>query len=68
MVTHTGEWEIDAISGRLPDNPGELACMLLYFGFSQSLSQFQPIFLSFVTISAALCCCFKAISLIGILL
>ena len=27
MVTGTGEREIGAVSGRLPDNPGELACM-----------------------------------------
>ena len=28
MVTGTGEREIGAVSGRLPDNPGELACMI----------------------------------------
>ena len=27
LVTCTGDWEIGVISGRLPDNPGELACM-----------------------------------------
>ena len=27
MVTRTGDREIGAVSGRLPDNPGELACM-----------------------------------------
>ena len=27
MVTRTGEWEISAISWRLLNNPGELACM-----------------------------------------
>ena len=26
-MTRTGEREIGAVSGRLPDNPGELACM-----------------------------------------
>ena len=26
-MTRTGEREIDAVFGRLPDNPGELACM-----------------------------------------
>jgi len=31
-VTHMGEWEISAVSSRLPDNPGELATELsLYF-------------------------------------
>ena len=28
-MTRTGDREIGAVSGRLPDNPGELACMLL---------------------------------------
>ena len=27
-MTRTGDWEIRSVSGRLPDNPGELACML----------------------------------------
>ena len=27
-VTRTGEWEISAVSSRLPDNPGELAYMI----------------------------------------
>ena len=27
MVTRTGDQEIGAVSGRLPDNPGELAFM-----------------------------------------
>ena len=27
MVTRTGDREIGVVSGRLPDNPGELACM-----------------------------------------
>ena len=27
MVTRTGEWEISAVSWRLLNNPGELACM-----------------------------------------
>ena len=26
LVTHAGEQEISAVSGRLLDNPGELAC------------------------------------------
>ena len=26
-MTHMGEWEIAAVSRRLLDNPGELACM-----------------------------------------
>ena len=25
LVTHTGEWEIRSVSGKLPDNPKELA-------------------------------------------
>ena len=37
------------------------------FAFFLSLSQFQPIFVSFVNISAVLCCCFKAIMLVGII-
>ena len=36
---------------------------LLYLHFSPSLLQFQPIFVSFVAISAARCRCFKAMSL-----
>ena len=28
-MTRTGDWEIRSVSGRLPDNPGELACMPL---------------------------------------
>ena len=28
-MTRTGNREIRSVSGRLPDNPGELACMLL---------------------------------------
>ena len=35
--------------------------------FSLSLSQFLPIFVSFVAISAVLCRCFKIMSLVGIL-
>ena len=31
MVTRTGEWEIGAVSGRLTDNPGELACIRIIF-------------------------------------
>ena len=26
-MTRTGDREIGSVSGRLPDNPGELACM-----------------------------------------
>ena len=33
MVTHTGEREIRAVFGRLPDNSGELACMVLCYFF-----------------------------------
>ena len=28
-MTRTGDREIRSVSGRLPDNPGELACMLM---------------------------------------
>ena len=28
-MTRTGDREIRSVSGRLPDNPGELACMVL---------------------------------------
>ena len=31
MVTRTGGREVGIVSGRLPDNPGELACMKLDF-------------------------------------
>ena len=31
MVTRTGEREIGAVSGRLTDNPGELACIIIVF-------------------------------------
>ena len=30
-MTRTGEWEIGAVSGRLTDNPGELACIRIIF-------------------------------------
>ena len=30
-MTRTGDREIRSVSGRLPDNPGELACMTMYF-------------------------------------
>ena len=29
-MTRTGDREIRSVSGRLPDNPGELACMRLH--------------------------------------
>ena len=29
-MTRTGDREIRSVSGRLPDNPGELACMQVY--------------------------------------
>ena len=29
-MTRTGDREIRSVSGRLPDNPGELACMHMY--------------------------------------
>ena len=32
-MTRTGDREIRSVSGRLPDNPGELACMCLRVGF-----------------------------------
>ena len=28
LMTRTGDREIRSVSGRLPDNPGELACMM----------------------------------------
>ena len=31
-MTRTGDREIRSISGRLPDNPGELACMHPHMG------------------------------------
>ena len=41
---------------------------LLNMCFSLSLSQFQPIFVSFALFSAVLCHCFKAMSLVRIIL
>ena len=41
---------------------------LLNMCFSLSLSQFQPIFVSFASFSAVLCHCFKAMSLVRIIL
>ena len=35
--------------------------------FSEVVALLQPIFVSFVVISAVLCCCFKVMSLVGIL-
>ena len=29
LVTRTGDREIHSVSGRLPDYPGELACMVM---------------------------------------
>ena len=29
-MTRTGDREIGVVSGRLPDNTGELACMLMF--------------------------------------
>ena len=34
-MTRTGDREIRSVSGRLPDNPGELACMHKYPVFPQ---------------------------------
>ena len=45
-----------------------VSIFLLYLYFSLSRSHFQPIFVLFVTISAVLCCCFKAMSLVRIYL
>ena len=52
----------------LRKKPCSCQCLLLYLGFSLSLSQFQLIFVSFVAISAVICHCFKAMSLVGIYL
>ena len=41
--------------------------LLLYLCFSQSLLQFQPIFMSFAAISAVLCRRLKAMSLLEVL-
>ena len=48
----------------LRKKPCSCQCLLLYLGFSLSLSQFQLIFVSFVAISAVICHCFKAMSLV----
>ena len=52
----------------LRKKPCSCQCLLLYLGFSLSLSQFQLIFASFVAISAVICHCFKAMSLVQIYL
>ena len=52
----------------LRKKPCSCQCLLLYLGFSLSLSQFQLIFVSFVAISAVICHCFKAMSLVEIYL
>ena len=46
---------------------GHVAVGIFLLCFSLSLSQFLPIFVSFVAISAVLCRCFKVMSLVGIL-
>ena len=38
LVTHTGDQEIHSVSGRLPDYPGELACMLSFKGQATKLT------------------------------
>ena len=48
----------------------EEKAILLYIVFalfSEVVTVLQPIFVSFVAISAVLCCCFKVMSLVGIL-
>ena len=35
-MTRTGDQEIGVVSGRLPDNPGELACMGSLLGTRRS--------------------------------
>ena len=41
-----------------------VSILLFYLLFSLSLSQLQPIFVSFVATFAPLCRCFKALSLV----
>ena len=41
-MTRTGDREIRSVSGRLPDNPGELACMLFRIYFTNLHSTFYP--------------------------
>ena len=43
-MTRTGDREIRSVSGRLPDNPGELACMRLVIQFGKSLTFMQRSF------------------------
>ena len=43
-MTRTGDREIRSVSGRLPDNPGELACMSM---MSHALGFFQFSYLTF---------------------
>ena len=40
---------------------------LFVFVLLSTLSQFQPLVMLFVAIPAVLCCCFKAMSLVGVL-
>ena len=40
-MTRTGDREIRSVSGRLPDNPGELACMTVGFFFPEEPALFK---------------------------
>ena len=59
MVTRTGDREIGVVSGRLPDNLGELACMGTSYGTELKLrvfhdTLFQPNDLSFLCVCSFL--------------
>ena len=45
MVTRTGEREIGAVSGRLVDNPGELACIIIIFWSQYMSNQYMRLML-----------------------
>ena len=70
MVCPQSEFQKPVVSYIEEEAMQSCQCLLLYLGFSLSLSlsQFQLIFVSFVAISAVICHCFKAMSLVGIYL
>ena len=59
-MTRTGDREIRSVSGRLPDNPGELACMRHF----PSASSYNKTFQSKFSLLHAFQANFKHISLI----
>ena len=56
LVTRTVAWEIRSVSGRLPDYPGELACMHLTWEHFVSLNLISTKQPSFRKISLSIEC------------